>query len=165
MAACSPEQMCVTIKVSQAILDKTRSACHSHCAVCGRTGADSLGIRFLVQEDGTVAGRFDGRECHQGYDGYLHGGLIATLVDSAMTNCLFAHGRVAMTGDLCVRFLKPVVTSSPTVVSAWIERSLPPLFKMNGEVRQHGEIMARATAKFMEVRISDRGMRPKSLLV
>ena len=142
----------MTTDVSQAILDKTRSECHSHCAVCGSTGPDSLGLRFLVQEDGAVAGRFEGRECHQGYNGYLHGGLIATLLDSAMTNCLFAHGRVALTGDLNVRFLKPVAVSSPAEVSAWIERSFPPLFKMNGEVRQNGEIMARATTKFMDVR-------------
>jgi hypothetical protein len=32
---------------------------------------------------------------------------------------------------------------------------------MNGEVRQNGDIMARATAKFMEARISDSGLAPE----
>ena len=146
------------------MLEKTRSEYHSHCAVCSRTGADRLGIRFLIQEDGIVVGQFDGRERHQGYNRYVHGGVIATLLDSAMTNCLFAHGRVALTGELSVRFLRPVAVRSPAIVSAWIERSFPPLFKMKGEVRQNGDIMARATAKFMEVRISKSGLCQKSLL-
>jgi len=78
-----------------------------------------------------------------------------------MTNCLFALGRAAVTGELNVRFLKPVIVSRPAVVSARLVESLAPLFKMNGEVRQNGDIMARATAKFMEVRISESRVAPK----
>ena len=151
-------------EMSQAILDKTRSEYHSHCTACGRTGADRLGIRFLVRGDGTVVGQFDSRECHQGYDGYLHGGVIATLLDSAMTNCLFAHGRVALTGDLRVRFLKPVTMSNSVMVSARLAESLPPLFYMEADVRQDGDIMARGIAKFMEMSMSEAGRAPMTIV-
>jgi hypothetical protein len=39
-----------------------------------------------------------------------------------------------------------------------LAESFAPLFKMKGEVHQNGEIMARATAKFMEARISETGV-------
>jgi len=138
--------------MSQAILEKTRGEYHLLCGVCGRIGPDRLGIRFTVQEDGVVVGQFDGKDHHQGYNGYLHGGLIATLLDSAMTNCLFAQGRVALTAELSIRFLKPVLVGVPSVVSAWVEGLASPLFKMNGKICQNDEIMAKATAKFMEIR-------------
>jgi uncharacterized protein (TIGR00369 family) len=89
---------------------------------------------------------------YQGYDGYLHGGVIAALLDSAMTNCLFAHGRIALTGELNVRFLKPVVVNEPAIVSARVVESSPPLFCMEAELSQNGQSVAKATAKFIETR-------------
>jgi len=87
---------------------------------------------------------------YQGYTGYLHGGVIAALLDSAMTNCLFAQGQAALTGELNVRFLKPVVISRPAIVSAQVAAAAPPLFYMAATLRQNGQWMARAAAKFME---------------
>ena len=55
-----------------------------------------------------------------------------------------------MTGEVSVRFLKPVFVSRSAVVSARSAESLPPLFYMEAALRQTGEIMAKATAKFME---------------
>jgi acyl-coenzyme A thioesterase PaaI-like protein len=34
----------------------------------------------------------------------LHGGVISSILDGTMTNCLFAHGTVAVTAELRVRF-------------------------------------------------------------
>ena len=138
-----------------------RSSLHSQCILCGADHPQGLRLAFNTHADGHVEALFACDRLYQGYSGYLHGGVIAALLDSAMTNCLFALGRAAVTGELNVRFLKPVIVSRPAVVSARLVESLAPLFKMNGEVRQNGDIMARATAKFMEVRISESGVAPE----
>jgi uncharacterized protein (TIGR00369 family) len=125
-----------------------RSRLHSQCILCGADHPRGLRLAFNTHADGHVEATFPCDHLYQGYTGYLHGGVTAALLDSAMTNCLFAHGRVAVTGELNVRFLKPVIVSRSAVVSARSAESLPPLFYMKAELRQNGETMA--TAKFME---------------
>ncbi len=132
-----------------------QSNLHAQCILCGAGHPHGCRLVFTTCADGHVEATFPCDRQYQGYAGYLHGGVIAALLDSAMTNCLFAHGRVALTGELAVRFLKPVIVNRPALVSARLAESLAPLFKMRGEIRQNGELMARASAKFMEVRMPD----------
>jgi len=127
-----------------------RSRLHSQCILCGTKHPRGLRLAFNTHADGHVEAQFPCDRLYQGYTGYLHGGVIAALLDSAMTNCLFAHGRVGLTGELNVRFLKPVIVSQPAMVSARITESLGPLFYMEADIRQNGQIMAKASAKFME---------------
>ena len=76
--------------------------------------------------------------------------MIASLLDGAMMNCLFAHGHVAMTGELKVRYRKPVVIGQEMLISAWIMRSLSHLHLLEAELKQEGCIKATASAKFVE---------------
>jgi acyl-coenzyme A thioesterase PaaI-like protein len=39
---------------------------------------------------------------HQGYDGVVHGGILAALLDDAMANCLWLRG-VPAPADVCVK--------------------------------------------------------------
>ncbi len=103
-----------------------------------------------MHADGCVEATFSCEQRYQGYAGYLHGGIISALLDSAMTNCLFAHGRAALTGSLNVRFLKPVAVNCDATVSARVSKAMPPLFYMAAELLQNGRIMAKASATFME---------------
>jgi acyl-coenzyme A thioesterase PaaI-like protein len=131
-------------------LNETRLQSHPRCVVCAPESSGGLGLRFVTQKDGSVESCVD---CGGGLEGYpqqLHGGVIALLLDSAMTNCLFAHGCVAVTGELKIRFRHPVATGQPAYVRAWIERSRPPLHLMAARVVQGGRIMASASAKFLE---------------
>ncbi|MBM4148104.1 MAG: PaaI family thioesterase [Lentisphaerae bacterium] len=153
--------MCVTTERKPS-LKALQSRFHAQCLLCGADHPQGLQLAFSTHSDGHVEAPFPCDRLYQGYTGYLHGGVIAALLDSAMTNCLFAHERAALTGELNVRFLKPVLVSRPAIVIARLVESLAPLFKLNGEVRQDGDIMARATAKFMEVRISESGVAPEA---
>lgn len=145
------EIMCVTTEASQELLEKTRNAYHARCTVCGTSGSGNPGLRFMVQGDCSVECLFDSREHWQGYAGCLHGGIVAMLLDSAMVNCLFALGKVALTGELKVRFRKRVIVGSQVVVRGWTVESLSPLFCMAASIRQNDEIMATGSAKFMEM--------------
>ena len=84
----------------------------------------------------------------QGYSDRLHGGIITTLFDAAMTHCLFAHGHAGVTAELKVRFHLPVKTTRDVTVRAWVEKQKLRFFVLRGTLSQNGQIKASATAKF-----------------
>jgi uncharacterized protein (TIGR00369 family) len=123
---------------------------HRHCVVCGSSNDRGLHLEFVREDDGSVTAVFDCDNHYQGYPNVLHGGVVSSLLDGAMTNCLFAHGRSGLTAELNVRFRHPVATDTPLVVRAWIEESYRHLHRLNAECSQNGTIMATASGKFME---------------
>lgn len=123
---------------------------HSHCLVCGNRNPWSLGLCFRTTDDGTVHAEFQAHPGLQGYDGILHGGVIASLLDSAMTHCLFNQGVKAVTADLHVRFLEPVSCESDLRIRATVLSHTPPLFRLRAELLRRERIVAWAEATFME---------------
>jgi acyl-coenzyme A thioesterase PaaI-like protein len=123
---------------------------HPYCLVCSQSNPLGLGLGFTANEDGSVSAVLHGHCALEGFPGYLHGGMIASVLDGAMTNCLFAKGLVAMTGELKVRYRKPVVVGPEMQVRAWITRSLGRWHVLGAELKQEGCIKATAMAKFVE---------------
>ena len=135
---------------SQARLKTVRTQAHPYCVVCSQSNPLGLGLQFTVHDDGSVSASPHGHFALEGFQGCLHGGMIASLLDGAMTNCLFAQGHVAMTAELKVRYRKPVFTGQEMIIRAWIKRSLPPLHLLEADLKQEGCVKAVASAKFME---------------
>lgn len=133
----------------QPVLARQRRS-HRRCLLCGAAHPLGLGLAFRTRPGGSVEASFACRRLLQGYPGQVHGGVIAAVLDSAMTNCLFAHDIAAVTGDLNVRFLHPVKLARPALVRGALEDSSPPLHRLKSELIQDGRLVARATARFME---------------
>ena len=129
---------------------RLRQQNHPSCVVCGDGVRHGLAMDFRTLRDGLVEATFACERAFEGYPEILHGGIICALLDGAMTNCLFASGFVAVTGDLRVRFRQPVAACGWAEVRAWIESSPRPLHKLSAEISQDGRIKAMATAKFLE---------------
>jgi uncharacterized protein (TIGR00369 family) len=127
-----------------------RAETHPFCLVCSPSNPLGLGLKFNRGDDGAVSATFLGHPALEGFQGLLHGGVIASLLDGAMTNCLFAHGCVAVTGELTVRYREPVVIGEEMNIRAWITRSSPPLRLVAAELKQGDCVKAAAAAKFME---------------
>ena len=129
-------------------LEEVRLKEHSRCFICGHD-SPGLGITFKLRNDWSVEGTFECSEMFQGYDGIIHGGIISSLLDAAMTHCLFAQGDAAVTAELCVQFKRPVATGRSATVSARIVKDYCPLFLMEARIEQDGWPAATATGKFM----------------
>ena len=123
---------------------------HPRCVVCSQSNALGLGLKFDVTDQGFMEASFDCDSAFQGYPNVLHGGIICSLLDGAMTNCLFAHGWPAVTAELTVRFRHPIVTGGRATVRARVESSMRPLHVLVGEVLQNGRVTATAKGKFVE---------------
>ncbi len=139
----------MTIEALQERLDRTRRDAHAHCIACGTTNGHAPRLRFMSTSDGGVQTTFQPDPSLEGYDGMLHGGIIATLLDAAMTNCLFAQGHCGVTADLRLRYRHPVTSCEACTLRAWIERAQRTLFTMRAELRQADQVRVTATAKFM----------------
>ncbi len=129
-----------------------RRQSHPECFACGPANGHGLGLDFRVARDGAVEASFACGAQFAGYPGILHGGIICTLLDGAMTNCLFAHGLAAVTVDLSVRFRHPAAVNRPATVRAWLDGVDSPVHRLAAEIVQEGQTIATATARFVEQR-------------
>lgn len=135
---------------SQQSLEVTKKQAHPGCVSCSAENCRGLGLEFHIRTDKGVQAEFSCNRLYQGYPGFLHGGITSMLLDSAMTNCLFAHHITAVTARLIIRYLLPVAIDRPAIVRAWIREYEPPLFVLEGELEQNGRILVRASAKFID---------------
>ncbi len=76
----------MNVERRQKILSAMRAQYHRNCPVCGGPDSDGLKIVFDACSDGTVEASIILGTDTEGYDGHIHGGIIASLLDGAMTN-------------------------------------------------------------------------------
>lgn len=135
---------------AQKVLEATGRSAHAECLFCGQQNPIGLKLTFHARDDGSVRAVFPCERSLQGYPETLHGGVVSALLDSAMTNCLFSKGIVAVTAELTVRFLSPVRLDHPAEVTAVVTRVRGPLYYLQAELAQGQTLTARAQATFMK---------------
>ncbi len=131
------------------LIRQLRQRNHPYCILCGGNNRLGPDVEFTVLDDGTVTALVACDTLHQGYTGILHGGIMALLLDGAMTNCLFAAGVTAVTAEMNVRYLRETVIEKSIRLTARILHARPPLYILQAEASQGGEPVARASGKFM----------------
>ena len=138
------------MRQTQENLKSLQSRFHSACVVCGRKNPQGMKLPFRTCKDGSVKARFFCDRLLQGYPGLMHGGVTAAILDGAMMNCLFAHGKIAVTGALTVRFVSPLAVKQAATVRARIKKSISAWHILESELLQGKRVVAKGTAKFME---------------
>lgn len=132
-------------------LAATSASCHPACVACKDIEAGGLGLRFVAEDAGFVVAEFACDAAYQGYPDRLHGGIVATLLDAAMTHCLFARGVRGFTARLQIRYHRPVLLHQRAEVRAWVCDGRAPIYFLESEVRQQRELCASAKASFYGV--------------
>lgn len=122
---------------------------HRECFACGVCNATGLNLHFDVGEDGVARAVWVPTDSFRSYPDRVHGGVIATLIDSAIVHALFARGVAGVTAELSIRYLKSVHPDSPVEVDGWVESVRRHLHLCRAEVRQSGVLTVRAEAKFL----------------
>jgi len=122
---------------------------HDTCLFCGQNNPIGLKLKFDLLPDLSVKTDFMCKFMFEGYKGFLHGGIIAGLLDSAMSNCLFAHNVAAFTAEFFIKYKKPVHCGRKVTVTAHMEKDYNPLYIMRAEIVQDGQTAVTAEAKFM----------------
>lgn len=130
-------------------------AAQSRCFGCGHANPAGLRLEFFLAADASVVCLATVAETFEGPPGYLHGGIIATLLDETMSNAVRARGLTAMTSQIEIDYLRPVSSDAPIRIESRILRS---------EGRKHwtearilnarGKTLAVSKGCFVEVRAS-----------
>ena len=82
-------------------------AAQNRCFGCGEANPQGLRLEFLLAEDGTVVCPAIIPDAFEGTSGFLHGGIIATLLDETMSKAVRARGLTAMTRHMEVDYKRP----------------------------------------------------------
>lgn len=85
----------------------------NRCFGCGPANPAGLHLEFMLAENGTVVCLASIPDTFEGPRGYLHGGIIATLLDETMSKALRAHKVVGMTRHMEVDYHRPVPSCAP----------------------------------------------------
>jgi acyl-coenzyme A thioesterase PaaI-like protein len=127
-------------------------ATEGKCFACGP--ANPIGLKLAFREEGEAyVAEFHPREEHQGYDGIVHGGLVATVLDEVMARWLWRRDLPFATAELTVRYLAPVPVGRVATARAVFEKQTPRLIEMSAVLTgEGGEVLARAKGRFLPMR-------------
>lgn len=129
-----------------------------HCFICGP--ANPIGLRARPTCDGT-----SGRAWltvvipadYQGWAGMAHGGIVAALLDEVSAYAAMSISRQIVTGELTVRYLKPVPVGREICAEAQVCEHARRSIKVEAILTCDGESLARSEAKMVILRMAKSG--------
>src|SRR5436305_1243024 len=89
------------------ILSRLIKSPNNHCFGCGPGNPHGLHLHFH-EHDGVVTSTFTTEQWQEGWEGVIHGGILATLLDESMAYVLYFAGIRAVTARMEVRYRRPL---------------------------------------------------------
>jgi uncharacterized protein (TIGR00369 family) len=123
------------------------------CYVCGQSHPRGLRVRFFAGSFGQVHARFTPDCTQTGYDDIVHGGVISTLLDELLGwPIVLQTGRLAYTGELTVRFVRPVLAGQTYLATAQPGTDQGRYWEGEGNIQDEaGKVCARAKGKYFSL--------------
>jgi acyl-coenzyme A thioesterase PaaI-like protein len=124
-----------------------------NCLVCGHTNPHGLRLSLHVDPaTGVVTTTFTPTADHIGFEGIVHGGIVATVLDEAMVWAATWSGkRFCVCGEMAVRFRESARVGEAVNVTTRIDQARSKLITTTGEVTRaaDGVLLATATGKYV----------------
>jgi hypothetical protein len=98
---------------------RDRARLNPACIVCGSTNPKGLRIRFQQCSD-AICADWTPTGDWESFQGTIHGGIITTVLDEAMSKAIIARQWEALTVDLRVRFRGRVSPGEGLHVRGWV---------------------------------------------
>ena len=104
------------------------------------------------EERQRIVGRFRLGTDYQGGTGFIHGGIIALVLDEVMSKVSRFYDVRAVTAELSVEYLKPVRVNEELLVEGFATRREGRQLYYKGEIRDSaGVMLARGRGRFVAV--------------
>ena len=124
----------------------------NRCFGCGPANEAGLRLEFLLADDGSVVSVPVVPRTFDGHPSYLHGGIIATLLDEAMSKAVRARGKTSMTRKIEIDYLRPVPSGTPIRIEGRVVRNEPRKHWAEARIlNENGVVLAEAKGLFIEV--------------
>lgn len=127
-------------------LNDLRRKGHSACVACIHP---ELKLDFALTGPDRMHSSIDFTDSMCSFNGHVHGGLLAFVLDEAVTCLLLSRDSYAVTGELKLRYKKPVAPGQTAHIDVSLVRSCGALSKVQACVRQSREDCVHAQASMM----------------
>ncbi|RLA84401.1 MAG: PaaI family thioesterase [Deltaproteobacteria bacterium] len=127
---------------------------YGRCFLCGGGNPKGLRLKLFLEGD-LVVTEFRLEEAFIGYEGIIHGGILAGILDEVMWWAAAWHsGRACFTTDMTVRYKKPALLEHPFRAIGKVTRIGPRLIETEGEIRdlEAGHVCTVATGRYFLLR-------------
>lgn len=123
---------------------------NGHCFVCGKDNPAGLRVVFEVDRNArTITGRFTPGVEHEGWQGIVHGGIVAALLDEAMVKLAAHVGTPSVSAELTVKFKAPAAAEEELVVSGKLVKDAGRLIEAEATVTRGTVVIAEAKGKLL----------------
>lgn len=124
----------------------------SNCFACGVHNENGLKLKFAAI-DNHVEAYFEANKRFEGWDNIIHGGIISTLLDEAMSHAVFKlNGATVVTAEMTVRFLKPIHVGKTIKLIGFIDYDCGKIIETSAQiVDETGALLAKAKGRFYKV--------------
>jgi uncharacterized protein (TIGR00369 family) len=151
-----PLESHVPASLTQAAGSRTIDEQANHCFGCGRENPEGLHLAFAIDAQdrenitATAKVRLDRR--HEGPPGFIHGGIIATLMDEAMSKLNRPLDVLAMTRHMEVDYLRPCpLEVDLALIGRHVRRDGRKLYHSAELIHPDGKVLARAKGFFLMI--------------
>lgn len=128
-------------------------AAQNRCFGCGPANPSGLHLSFLLAQDQSVVCLATIPDTFEGPQNYLHGGIIATLLDETMSKAVRSRGVTAMTRQIEIDYLRPVPSGSPLRLEGRVVRDEDRKHWAEARIlNSEGTALAQSKGLFIEVR-------------
>jgi uncharacterized protein (TIGR00369 family) len=125
----------------------------NRCFGCGPANPFGLHLDFFVADDRSVVCLPVVADTFEGPQGLLHGGIIATLLDEAMSKSVRVRGLTAMTRHMEVEYLRPVRSATAIRIEGRLTQSEGRKHWTEAKILdEKSHVLATAKGLFVEVR-------------
>ncbi len=121
------------------------------CFACGPANPIGLKLKIQPHPEGGAVAHFTAAREYQGYEGVLHGGIAATLVDEVMVWASFFQGLPVVTGTLTVKYRRPVPVGEPLEIRGWVLEASGRRVRARAEIRHQGRVLVSAESLMLRV--------------
>lgn len=122
------------------------------CFVCGIDNPAGLKIQLEIDiENGAASSRVTLDQRFQGWQGVIHGGILATLLDEVAIYACRTQGQQFVTAEINVRYRKPVPVGSTVDLKGRILESRHKLYKVESRIEIAGSLYAEAEVRVLRL--------------
>jgi acyl-coenzyme A thioesterase PaaI-like protein len=122
------------------------------CIVCGQGNPNGLRISYSKEANGEITAVWNPTSNWEGFSGIVHGGIVSTVLDEAMSKAVAANCGEALTAELRVRFRHPVCSGRAYLLRGWVvDRKRRRIITEGTITTSDGTEHARAWAVFLQL--------------
>jgi acyl-coenzyme A thioesterase PaaI-like protein len=120
---------------------------YHHCFGCGLGHPTGLRVRCFETAEGVLSPVMIDAQ-YAGPPGAAHGGIVTAYLDEILAGTVVrGTGRVAVTGELTVRFVQPVPVERPILGRGWLVADHGRYVDVEGRLEELGTARVLATAR------------------